>query len=289
MSKSNSHNKKRNTGLIYEFLVRTISMALVEGDKKKSSTALKILKRHFKPGTELYKEFRLINSLVKTTVSSDSVAGSILREAKSAARNYDSNELDREKSILIKHINYTLGGDDFYDQQINEYKIYATVQTLLNDWRSKNIDIGRVASYEDQLVRWLTTKKDQPDDHVISEDNAGTSRLLMKIMTKKLNEKYSGLLNEDQRSLVKSYVFSTASDDPEIIRKKLAEIKNVLLERIDQYSDSHDNNGYTNEKLFTVKERLLSESLEIVNDDTVTRFMLYTKLNSEIISEELFK
>ena len=286
MSKSNSHNKKRNTGLIYEFLVRTISSALVEGDKKRSSTALKILKRHFKPGTELYKEFRLINSLVKTTVSSDSVAGSILREARNAARGHDLPALDHEKSIIIKHINYTLGNEDFYDQQINEYRTYATVQTLLNEWRVDSPDIGKVASYEDQLVKWLMSNKEQPDDHLISED-AGTSRLLMKIMTKKLNEKYSGMLNEDQRSLIKSYVFATASDDPEIIRKKLSEIKDDLLQKIEEYSSTNVDNEYINGKLSEARERLLSENLEGVDDDTVTRFMLYTKLTTELAGEEL--
>jgi hypothetical protein len=286
MSKSNSHNKKRNTGLIYEFLVRTISSALVEGDKKRSSTALKILKRHFKPGTELYKEFRLINSLVKTTVSSDSVAGSILREARNAARGHDLPVLDHEKSIIIKHINYTLGNEDFYDQQINEYRTYATVQTLLNEWRVDSPDIGKVASYEDQLVKWLMSNKEHPDDHLISED-AGTSRLLMKIMTKKLNEKYSGMLNEDQRSLIKSYVFATASDDPEIIRKKLSEIKDDLLQKIEEYSSTNVDNEYINGKLSEARERLLSENLEGVDDDTVTRFMLYTKLTTELAGEEL--
>ena len=37
------HNKKRNTGLLYEFLIKTISQSLVDDDKKKSSKALKIV------------------------------------------------------------------------------------------------------------------------------------------------------------------------------------------------------------------------------------------------------
>ena len=92
---SKAHQKKRNSGLLYEFLVHCISRALVENDQKKSAAALKILRRHFKPGTELYKEFRLINSLIKTTVSSESVASSIVTEAKAAARSHDIKVLDR--------------------------------------------------------------------------------------------------------------------------------------------------------------------------------------------------
>ena len=164
--------------------------------------------------------------------------------------------------------------------------MYATVQTLLNEWRMSNSDLGKVASYEDQLVKWLMSSKEQTDDHIISED-AGTNRLLMKIMTKKLNEKYSGILNEDQRSLVKSYIFSTASDDPNAIKKKLSEIKNNLLQKLDHCIDSNKENKFISDKLYSARNKLISESLENVNDETITRFMLYTKLNSELDSEEL--
>lgn len=286
MSKSSSHNKKRNAGLLYEFLVRTISCALVEGDKKKSSTSLKILRRYFKPGSELYKEFRLINALIKTTVSSETVAASILGEAKSAARSYDLSTLDREKSLLIKHINHSLNDENFYDQQVNEYRMYATVQTLLNDWRATNKDLQRMASYEDQLVQWLTTPKDKPADVIINEESPGTSRLLMKVMTKKLNEKYSGILNEDQRSLVKTYVFSAASEDSSIIKKKLTEIKDNLFEKMASYARQNINNKYVTSKLNDVRDQLMSENFEHIDDETVTRFMLYTKLSTELDSKE---
>jgi len=281
-----THNKKRNAGLLYEFLVRTISQALVEGDQKKSAVALKILRKHFKPVTELYREFRLINALIKTTVSSEAVASSIIGEAKSAAKNHDLSVLDREKSLLIKHINHSLNEDNFYDYHINEYKMYATVQTLLNDWRSTEKNISRMALYEDQLVRWLTTEKLQHDEQIISEESAGTSRLLMKVMTKKLNEKYSGILNEDQKALLKAYVFSTANSDPEVIQKKLQEVKGGLLNKINEYQNSHSDNVYINNKLNETRAKILEEEINVIDDDTITRFMLYTKLSTELVGEE---
>lgn len=283
---SKSHNKRRNTGLLYEFLVRTISSALVSGDKKRSAIALKILKKHFKPGSELYKEFRLVNALVRTTVSSETVAGSILAEAKAASREHDSIALDREKSLLIRSINHMLGDDAFYDQHVNEYRTYATVQTLLNDWRSPDRDLMRLATYEDQLVKWLVSEKMKEEDQIMSEESSGTSRLLMKVMTKKLNEKYSGVLTDDQRSLVKAYAFAAANDDPSIVRKKLEEIKVHLLSEIDSYESEKSDNQYINEKLRDVKARLLQETLDVVDDESVTRFMLYTKLSSELSEKE---
>jgi hypothetical protein len=285
-SMSKSHNKKRNTGLLYEFLVQTISRALVEGDQKKSATALKIIKKHFKPGTQLYKEYRLIYSLVKTTVSSEHVAGSILQEAKAAARSYDFKELDREKSLLISHINKAISDDDFYDQQVNEYKIYATIQTLINDWRTVDRDLSRLAQYEDQLVKWLITEKAEMPDATFSDESPGTSRLLMKVMMRKLNEKYAAALSDEQKGLIRAYAFSTANDDPQSIKLKLAEVKNRLLSEITGFRQQNVDNEYVIKKLDEAQERILSEVLDPIDDETVTRFMLYTKLSAELTSEE---
>ena len=283
---SKGHNKKRNTGLLYEFLVRAISKALVDGDQKRANAALKIVKKHFKPGTQLYKEYRLINSLLVTTVSSETVAGSILGEAKAAARSYDLKELDREKSLLISNINKVIGDQDFYDQQVNEYRMYATIQTLINDWRSQDRDLGRLAQYEDQLVKWLVTEKSEAPDATISEDNPGTSRLLMKVMMRKLNEKYAGVLTDEQKGLIRAYAFSTANDDPQSIQMKLAEVKDRLLSEIQDFQEHNDNDVYVIKKLDEVRKQIQEESLAQVDDETVTRFMLYTKLSAELTSEE---
>jgi hypothetical protein len=283
---SRTHNKKRNTALLYEFLVRTISTALVEGDKKKSSTALRILKRHFKPGTQLYKEFRLFNALVKTTVSNDAVSSSIINEARLACRQSNVNQLDREKSLLIRNINHLIQDDNFYDQPIAEYRMYATIQVLLNEWRKQpgTGDIESLATYEDQLRTWLITEKKSPE-HLVSEDTPGESRLLMKVMMKKLNEKYSAALNGEQREIIRAYAFSAASDDQTTIKRKLQEIKSGLLEAIEGYSSSHAESEFLLKKINTVKNEIMTESIELVDDAAVSRFMLYSALKQELSDE----
>jgi hypothetical protein len=282
-----SHNKRRNAGLMYEFLVRTISSALVEGDSKKSSAALKILKRHFKPGTELYREFRLINALVRSTVSAESVASSILNEAKIASKEYDGTLLDKEKSHLIKNINYTLRDQNFYDQHIPEYKAYATAQTLVNSWRTpiRDRNLSENAHLEDTMVQWLLSEKIEPDSTLMNEETSGTSRLLMKVMAQKLNEKYSGSLNEDQRSIVKSYALSSSQNDPKILLNRLLEIKEKLTSGISQYARVNSDQ-YVGKKMSEVYGLIKEERLNEINDDTVTRFMLYARLAGELLSEE---
>ena len=93
-----AHNKKRNVGIIYEQLLQLIAKYLVEGNQDKHREGLAILKRNFKPESELYREFRLFNALVKTTVRNDSLAARILAEAKAAALDFDAQQLRREKA-----------------------------------------------------------------------------------------------------------------------------------------------------------------------------------------------
>lgn len=281
-----THNKKRNTGLLYEFLVRSISQALVDGDKRRSSTALKIVKRHFRPGTHLYRELRLINSLAQTTVSSESIAASIIREARAASRAHDVRALDREKSLLISNINRSLGDADFYDQPVKEYRTYATIQTLINDWRDPNRDIGRVAQYEDQLLGKLVAEKLDDPDPALSDEGPGMSMLVMKVMMRRLNEKYEGALTADQRELLRSYALSSANDDPTAIVKRLVEMRDRLISGVDAFCRQNHDSTYVCDKMVQVRERLLAETLDAVDDDTVTRFMLYAKLGDELVSEE---
>ena len=281
-----NHNKKRNSLLIYEFLVRTISKSLIDDDKKRSSAALKILRRHFRPGSELYKEFRLMNALAKTTVSSEHVAASILKEAKSAVTSFDQKSLDREKSLLIRNINHVLNDENFYDQHVNEYRTFATIQTLINEWNATSKDIQKIAQFEDQILKYLVTEKASPEEATVSEDTHGSARLLMKVMTKKLNEKYEGLLNEQQQALVKAYAYSTASADQTSISLKLKEVKDSLISLIDSYDSATTPNEYLKGKLQEAKTTLLSENLDIVDDETVTRFMLYSRLRDELESKE---
>lgn len=284
---SKTHNKKRNTALLYEFLIRTVSTALVEGDKKTSATALKILKKFFRPGTQLYKEFRLFNSLVKTTVTSDGVSSSIITEARSAATTIDMATLDREKSQLIRSINYLIKNENFFDQPVSEYKMYATIQTLMNEWRKRpgTANIDTIAKYEQSLRDWLLSEK-KGAEHTISDDSPGTSRLLMKVMMKKLNEKYSSTLNSDQKEIIRSYAFSAAKDDKSTIVKKLTEVRNNLAKSIDSYVSDNPENKFVIDKMTSVKSRMLSESLESVDDSTVSRFMLYSALSHELIGSE---
>jgi hypothetical protein len=285
-----SHNKRRNSGLMYEFLIKTIAQSLVEGDQKKSSTALKILKKYYKKGTQLYKELRLINALVRTTVSSENVATSILSEAKKASQNYNVEKLDKEKSYLIRQVNHFLSDESFYSQHIDTYKMYATAQSLINQWRlpDSKKSISETAEYEDRLTKWLISEKPENSSEITMEDiSSGTSNLLVNVMTKKINDKYSSSLSHEQRDILKEYAFSNISNDKNSLIQKLNQKKSETITAIDKYlSEDNSENVFISEKLLKAKESILKEDLERVSDKLITKFMLYINLKNEINERE---
>ena len=58
------HNKVRNTGLLFEFLLRQITSDVLN---KKDSKAVKIIKQKFNENTELGKELALYSILFNTS------------------------------------------------------------------------------------------------------------------------------------------------------------------------------------------------------------------------------
>ncbi len=277
------HNKKRNTGLVYEFLIRKISRSILEHNDKERDLIISIVKRHFSPSTELYREFRLFNSLIETTVSSEQVVNSILHSAKEAARNYDISKLEHEKSMLIKTINYDINDDRFYDQRLTEniYKIYATVQSLINEWRSLTPDIVKQALYEDQLKQWLLSEKKK----VVLEKKEQLNsfdKLVEKQMLKKFNEKYKNNLTKEQADIIKMYIFS---DGSEKIYLKMNNIKNRTLKKINDNLLKNKNDNYIVEKMNKAKDLIdslvINESINI-DDELIGRMLDICKLSYEL-------
>lgn len=278
---SKSHNKKRNVGIIYEQLLRTMAQALIDNDQTKYNNALSIIRNNFSKGSQLYKEFRLFNALVKTTVDSESLATRILNEAHKAALDFDSQQLRHEKAQLIKEINHTFGDASFYNQRIDEYRSYATIQTLLNDWRrGQTGDLKRVASYENKVCTWLM--KEKKDEKLQSLRDEGVSNLSVKIMREKFNKKYGNNLNDSQQELIKEYVFSKSNGQTNEFKVYLNELKTSLFAELCEYSDSCDNK-ILNEKMDRVKEAVQGLNIDEVNDSAISKFLVISQLKAELL------
>jgi hypothetical protein len=274
------HNKKRNVGIIYELLLRQISRGIIDEDSSASKKATEILKKHFEPGTQLYREFRLFNALVKTTASSDGVASTILSEARMMAASIDRDELNQEKSMLIQEINHELERESFYKQWVPDYRMYATIQTLLNDWRNpRDKNLGRMAEYESQVKKWLLQEK--VETSIEEQRDPKADKLVVKIMSEKINKKYGKILNESQREILSSYVLFAGNGDIDGLRNYLEELRESTLAELDNYL-LKESNSTLNAKASKVRQDVLSIKTDDITDETIGRFMTIAHLRKTL-------
>jgi len=271
------HNKKRNVGLIHEQLVRYVASSLIAKDKKSATRAVKIITKHFKSGTELYREFRLFNALVNLPVGSRELAERVLTESKRAASTHDADKLRREKSLLIKDINTQLSESRrFYDIKIDSYKLFATVQLVLNEWRGREaLDPTTRATYEENLVNWLS-RSVAP----INEEKMQSDPLVRKLMLQKFEEKYRNHLSGEQKNILEAAVL----DDDDNFAKTIRSIKERALKSIQTFKNGCDNKVLL-EKIDGVRVRI-EELQEVKSDDTVARTLHLVKLLEEIEAKE---
>ena len=274
------HNKKRNVGILFSQLSEYISSALVEGREKDAHIALRILKKHFAKGSQLHKEFRLFRALVTTSVPSSSLAVSIISEARSASRNMDVSKLRQEKSALIRDINYKIAEEGFYTRRVDEYKAFATVQTLLNNWRRNETNIDVTTNFETALHEHLLREKAVVNLSSLSTPDV--NRLTVQIMQEKLQEKFGQILNEQQSLLLKQYVFSMQSNSKTHLLTSMQKMKEQAYSSLKIFNDECSN-GVLKEQLTDVKQKINELPTDRVDDSIMSQYLTLMKLVEELV------
>ena len=274
------HNKKRNVGIVYELLLSNITHNLLEGKKSKAKIATKIIEKHFKKGTELYKEFRLFNALSKSHVTNTHVVASILNEAKIASKQLNEKKLEREKSDLLKAINYNLKDKDFYYRSINDYRDLGLVQLTLNEWRKKEKDIKKLVDLETKLAELLLKEKKNKVE--VNPDVSHSDRLVLKLMTEKFNKEYGQKLSSDQKIIIENYVFNQG--DPKKLNSFFKRKKRESILTLEAFEDK-TNNRHLLSKVDNVKIKIKDLNENDINDENVLKFLTLTKLISELRKE----
>ncbi len=279
---SKFHNKKRNIGIIYEQIIKFISLKLLENKKDEANNAIKIIKKYFKNGTQLQKEYKLFKALATTNNISDNLATSIIKEAKKACNNHFNNkQLEIEKSNLIKDLNYAFGKGTIFEQEINDYKTYATIQTLLNEWRDiENSDFERKTEFEIKLHENLTKKVEQKQETNIINENIKVDKLTFNLMKKIFDEKYNINLNENQKQLINHFTNNNSNN----LISEFKLLKQNSLKNLNNYIKNCDNN-FIKSKYQNVINNIHDLNENDISKDNLKKFLTLSKLNNELLEE----
>jgi len=204
------HSKYKNTGVLFELLVRQIASDTLN---EKNSSALSIIKKHFKNGSELNKELKLYQFLVKEKFDSDYKAGEFLNIILSERKKLNESLLKREKYNLIKAINERFSTSDFFKYRVNNYKSLASIYKLFENTESVSpkewVDCKTV-------ILENVTKKVKPLKEVTTDEYTKESKdvrlLAYKFLVDKFNDKYK-VLTTEQKSVLRNYINNIDNSD----------------------------------------------------------------------------
>jgi len=128
------------------------------------------------------------------------------------------------------------------------------------------------------VTNWLITNKQQIVENDSSEDENGTVRIISKLLNQKFNAKYAGVLNTEQKAIIRAYTLSEKFGD-DSIKTYLNEIRDNLLKKLDSFVLIENKQD---DKLLEVRQSLLQEDMSDISIDTITRFLLYSQLSDEL-------
>tara|TARA_R110001592_G_scaffold356246_1_gene657698 strand:+ start:827 stop:1693 length:867 start_codon:yes stop_codon:yes gene_type:complete len=227
------HSKYKNTGILFEMLVRQIAADTMHGQKTK---ALPILKRHFKSGTELGKELQLYRTIQEEEFKTETSAQKFLQACISARKSLNESALRRQKYNLIKEINDSFIVENFFKSRVSNYTMlasifklfeYAEVDNPAQIVRSKSTLVEHIL--RNALLNPIKVKKGNVIKEQYSVQEKDVRLLSYKMLIDKFNNKYNGL-NERQKNVLREYInnVSNTVSLKEFIQKEIPVIQKAL-------------------------------------------------------------
>ena len=205
------HSKFKNTGFIFELLVRQITSEIMSANK---SVAERILKEHFNSKKELSKELKLYQYLINEKYNSESKAEKFIDTILEARKRLDETKLTREKYNLIKEIKDTYNLEEFIKSPISNYKtlasIYKIFEVASTDEQYDPTDIvsSRFTITESIINSSIQNKDAKLKDLVMEEykkQDEDLRAVSYKLLVESFNNKYKNLTNE-QKGLLREYI-----------------------------------------------------------------------------------
>ena len=275
------HSKYRNTGILFELLVRQTTSDLLNNQDSK---AVKILKKHF-TNTELGKEYSLYSAFVTSPKLSEARAEILISTILEQYKKLSHDTLSQAKYNLIKEIKKNYNLEDFFKAKIENYKPYASVYTLFESQNSPNSDTKQIILNKINLLEHITQdsiKDIQAPQSMVQElmnEDKEIRLLTYKLLVEKFNKKYQGL-SERQKAILKEYVssISDSSNLRKFLNAKLKEIEQELIEQTQEVEDK-----VTKIKAEEVIKFIkpLKEGIAI-KDETITGLLQYCELIDEL-------
>ena len=273
------HSKLRNTGLLFEFLLRQVTVDVL--NKKKESPALKIIKRQFNEHTEIGKELALYNLIMTRKFKSDKKADFFLSEVIRQRGRLNNTNLRREKYNIIASIKESYDVNQLFSSKVPNYKVFASVYKLFEGINEMGAD-EKTESYFIIVENVTTVKHTKNKSYIPEEFKDKDLRILSyKTLLEKFNKKYTNL-SDEQKYVLKEYIsnISNTNNFSSFVETQIPKLKKKLNGKDKKVKD----------KVLRIKLReavncvdkfCLNESKQ-TDDNSVVQLLRYYELDKEL-------
>jgi len=205
------HSKFKNTGFIFELLVRQITSEIMSSD---NSVAEKILKENFNSKKELSKELKLYQYLSNEKYNSESKAEQFINTICEARKRLDEKKLIKEKYNLIKQLKETYNIDEFIKSPVSNYKTLASIYKIFEvtsteeQYDPTDIVSCRFTIAENIINTSIQNKDSKIKNAVLEEykkQDEDLRAISYKFLVENFNKKYKNLTS-DQKGLLREYI-----------------------------------------------------------------------------------
>ena len=273
------HSKLRNAGLLFEFLLRQVTVDVL--NKKKDSPAIKIIKKQFNEHTEIGKELALYNLIVTKKFKSDKKADFFLSEVLRQRGKLNNSVLRREKYNIIKSIKEHYDINKLFSSGVPNYKVYASTYKLFEGITEINAD-EKTESYF-IILENVTTISDKKTDTFIHEEMKDKDLRILsyKALLEKFNKKYTNL-SEAQKQVLKEYISNIANTNnfSSFVENQIPILKDKLNKKVNKIKDKVLKIKLQ-EAVNCVDKFCLNESKQ-TDDNSVVQLLRYYELDKEL-------
>jgi hypothetical protein len=274
------HSKYKNSGILFELLVRQITSDTLDGNE---SPAKDILKKYFVK-TELGREYKLYETLLKKTSLTETKANIVINTLVESSKTLNRGALKRQKYNLISEIQKHYDLNKFFNHKLPNYKAYAAFYTLLEVANSTNlINPEQTINNKVTILEHLTAADIAPNkvrDEVMEEfekSDKDVRLLAYRSLLENFNTKYDDL-NSNQKIILKEFI--TSIDNTTRLREfytdKINEIKSELVSL-----NKKTKNQVTQIKINEIVSliNLPSKNSRITDNDLVDLLQYYDLIN----------
>ena len=238
------HSKFKNTGLIFELLVKQIAADTLS---KNESAAVGILKKYFGGNTALTKELKLYDYILKNNNLSEAKAETVISTITEISRKFNQKALKEAKYKLIAELKENYNIEEFFAIQVRDYKPLAALYCLLEAQNNPTlVNPEFLVNNKLTVLEHLTSTeidKEAVKDTLIEEYSKYDKDLRLltyKILLEKFNSNYKSLLPE-QKNILKEFITSVNStarlrnlvnEEVEKIRKEVEELASKIKDEV---------------------------------------------------------